>query len=142
MVQDALSEWVNWLLAFVLPPSVTGKTPTAEVWERGERSMRSNVEHSDPVLAELISQESRGVSWAVSVHLCVCSMAEAHRLALFGESMGFTQAVIAEKIGIRQQRVSDVLIQAKRLLAIDLESRKHVLQSQRNALKRGSDDNQ
>lgn len=138
MVDDALAEWVNWLLAFVLPPGHRGKSLAFEVWEAESVRGRSNTERSDPVLDGLIRQERSGLNWAVSVHLCICDMAVPHRQALFGHAMGYSQAVIADKIGIRQQRVSDVLCAARRLLAIDLEHRRHVLAGQRNACRRSA----
>lgn len=137
-LDDALQQWVDWLVAFVLPPKIRQRDAkgVTDVYDPGARTRRSNTEHSNPVLSALLAQEQQGHGWAVSVHLCILDMAATHRIALFGTAMEYSQTTIGQHIGLKQQRVGDCVAAARRLLLIDLRHRSHVLRSQQNARKR------
>lgn len=138
LLDEALAQWVEWLITFVLPPKRAAVTASAiaDTWATAERRARASGKHSDPTLAGLIRDESQGWGWATTVHLCVMEMKKPYRVALFGTALGYSQQTVASQTGLRQQEVSTLLRDARTLLLRALKPREHVRHSRENAARK------
>lgn len=112
----ALQHWFEWLLAVKLPRSASHRAGAgadlADAWSSsfGNSRSRSNTEHSDPTLGQILADERAGWDWPVAIHAIVADLpSKGWQIALLGTAMGQSQAVIAQAVGIKQQDVSDMI---------------------------------
>ncbi len=117
MVDAALASWLEWLMAELVelrspmrspsnnqPPEVAEK-----VWEVFASRIRSNVDHSDPVLSRLCEQEYMPDFWPKGIHGIIMAMPELWRLVLLCKACGLNQSQTAEMLELSQQHVSALL---------------------------------
>lgn len=113
----ALQQWVEWLQLMRADTAqrrdmhrVSDKDlGQIGIWEVVCARARSNTEHSDSVLDQLLRDERRGWDWPAAVHAIVLDMPGTWQLALIGTGLDLTQAEIGEAVGISQQNVSTMM---------------------------------
>jgi hypothetical protein len=111
----ALQQWAEWLQENRLPARRDlHRAPTKEradigVWEHVCARARSNVEHTDSVLAQLLREERRGSDWPAAIHAIVLDMPGTWQMVLLGVALDLSQREIGEAVGVTQQNVSTMV---------------------------------
>lgn len=110
----ALDRWMEWLRARQVGVRDMYRAPEKAakeigVWEHACARARSNVEHTDSVLASLLREERSGSDWPAAVHAIVLDMPGTWQLVLIGVALELSQREIGEAVGVSQQNVSTMI---------------------------------
>ena len=126
LFREALRQWLHWYMSF------HGDNPRRDL--EGDDSSASTVydpsvrrlgrpsdQHADHVLGQLLAEERRHWDWPASIHAIVMDMPRDWRICLYGTAMEYSQHLIGQQLGLRQQLVSLMLANARRTLLLRLK---------------------
>jgi hypothetical protein len=121
LFREALRRWLDWLAhsgAFERRSAAdTEVDPLGSVYDGAMRRIsRRNDQHSDPVVARLVSEERSQLDWPASIHAIVLDMPRDWRVCLLGTALEYSQASIGQALGLRQQLVCLMLARAREQL--------------------------
>ncbi|ULQ46954.1 helix-turn-helix domain-containing protein [Flagellatimonas centrodinii] len=112
LIDCALHAWIEWILAEFherrspVRSSADNAEESERVWEVFASRIRSNIDHSDPVLARLCEEESQAHFWPAGVNTIIMQMPERWRMLLLCRAAGMNQSETAAEMGLSQQHVS------------------------------------
>lgn len=118
----ALHAWIEWLLSEVYDrrsptrSSADNNEEGERVWEVFASRIRSNVDHSDPVLSRLCDEESRAEFWPAGVNTLIMQMPEPWRMMLLCRAAGMSQKETADEMQVSQSHVSVEMSRVKSVL--------------------------
>lgn len=132
LVDEALGIWAQWLREYLLPRDSTHRAQLGTTFEGAVEDMSKAMRRlagagpSDPVLRAVLADERNLTAWPKSIHALIVDLPRAQRCALLGNALGYNQGVVAEYVGVSQQRICVVLKVARRTLALQLAVLRHV----------------
>jgi predicted DNA-binding protein (UPF0251 family) len=119
LIDAALHSWAEWLMAEFydrrspVRSNADNNEEGERVWEVFASRIRSNIDHSDPVLARLCEEESQAHFWPAGVNTIIMQMPEPWRMLLLCRAAGMNQSETAAEMGLSQQHVSAELSRVK-----------------------------
>jgi hypothetical protein len=134
LVDEALASWIAWLALYLAPRDARARLDLGTAYETAMKSWSLTSQAvSNPTLQAVLADERNLTAWPKTVHSLIVDMPHAHRCSLLGNALGYSQAVIAQNIGVSQPRICIVLRIARRQLAVQLAVLEHVRRAQEQA---------
>jgi len=136
LVDEALAQWAAWLALYLAPRESRARLDLGTAFEETvegcfKRTPSAGV--SNPTLQAILADERNLSAWPKTIHALIIDMPNSYRCTLLGNALGYSQGLIAQHVGVSQQRICIVQQAARRRLGIQLAVLEHVRRAQKEA---------